>query len=358
MTLSADTIAIVLGALVGGAAMLALRLGWPRFLADRLAFGPVLAEVRFERRLNEARKPFVEAARAGDDSIGEKARWRDLMTERPPTAAWSSIADQLARRDLAWADAARSGAPGGAWLQWQARNDEVGTAWATLRAPLLDRGRRMSATLRRIGWIGSAAAVACIGAGIIGIPSALASAPPEGRAAVVPERPSGHGVTLVPMGSVPVEDMLGLAGFYGARYGLPIAVIDPIPIPNDVLDRSRRQLIGEDLIAYLRAAAPMAVFENQVVIGVVAEDLYVRARPDWRFAFGAIRGNVAVISTARMVAPFDLLDRALERARMRKMVTRYIGYMLYGLPESADRHSVLYDPLLSRDDLDAMGEDY
>ena len=40
------------------------------------------------------------------------------------------------------------------------------------------------------------------------------------------------------------------------------------------------------------------------------------------------------------------------------MVTRYIGFMLYGLPESTDRGSVLYQPLLSRDDLDLMGEDY
>jgi len=59
-----------------------------------------------------------------------------------------------------------------------------------------------------------------------------------------------------------------------------------------------------------------------------------------------------------MGATFDWFDRALERARLRKMVTRYIGFMLYGLPESTDRSSVLFQPLLSRDDLDAMGEEY
>jgi predicted Zn-dependent protease len=94
------------------------------------------------------------------------------------------------------------------------------------------------------------------------------------------------------------------------------------------------------------------------VIGVTAEDMYVRFRSDWRFAFGVIQGNVGVISTGRMGSSFDWFDHAVERRRLRKMVTRYIGFLLYGLPESADRSSVLYQPLLSLGDLDAMGEDY
>jgi hypothetical protein len=43
---------------------------------------------------------------------------------------------------------------------------------------------------------------------------------------------------------------------------------------------------------------------------------------------------------------------------LRKMMTRYIGFSYFGLAQSQDPSSVLYDNILGPFDLDVMGEDY
>lgn len=356
---TADGYANVLGALLGAVGFVVLN-GLPQSIQDRLLYGPYLPERVFDRAVFAARKPFIDASRVlPDDNLEEAARWRARVTVRPPSAAWSSLADKLARSDEEWAEGVRT-APGDAkWLEWKARNDQIGQEWTALRAPAVERSRKRGRILTALGWTLAMVAIGCVGAGFLGVPSSVASVPPQGRAAFVPERPFGHGVTLVPMGSVSEDEMVELAHFYGARYDLPVAVVPAVPIPTTAFDPARGQLIGEELIVGLQVAVPQSVFvDNQVVIGVVDRDMYVRTRPEWRFAFGEWALNVGVISTGRMGSSFDWFDHAVERARLRKMVTRYIGFMLYGLPESADRGSVLYQPLLSRDDLDLMGEDY
>jgi hypothetical protein len=59
-----------------------------------------------------------------------------------------------------------------------------------------------------------------------------------------------------------------------------------------------------------------------------------------------------------MGAAAPILGGILESARLRKMATRYIGILYFGLPLSFDRDSVLYQDILGVTDLDAMGEDY
>jgi hypothetical protein len=51
-------------------------------------------------------------------------------------------------------------------------------------------------------------------------------------------------------------------------------------------------------------------------------------------------------------------DPALLHTRLRKMVSKNIGIMHYRLPQTTDRNSVLYGPILSLDDLDSIGEDF
>jgi predicted Zn-dependent protease len=95
------------------------------------------------------------------------------------------------------------------------------------------------------------------------------------------------------------------------------------------------------------------------VIAVTSEDLYVRSRPDWGWAFGLRDdGHLAVVSTARMEAAPGLVGDRLEDTRLRKMVTKDIGVLFFGLDQSPDPTSVLFNNILSVDDLDAMGEDF
>ena len=77
------------------------------------------------------------------------------------------------------------------------------------------------------------------------------------------------------------------------------------------------------------------------------------------FAFRA-DGHFAVVSSARM-DPANWGERgdALRlRTRLRKMLSKNLGIMVYDLPQSRDRRSVLYGPILSLADLDSIGEDF
>jgi predicted Zn-dependent protease len=96
------------------------------------------------------------------------------------------------------------------------------------------------------------------------------------------------------------------------------------------------------------------------VIGVTAQDMYVRASTR-NFAFEYREGDrFAVLSTARM-DPTWLAEPAnpeLLRKRLRKAATRMIGFLYYGYRETADWRSVMFGPVLSIDDLDRLREDY
>jgi hypothetical protein len=84
---------------------------------------------------------------------------------------------------------------------------------------------------------------------------------------------------------------------------------------------------------------------------------------NWRFAFGLRAGNrVAVVSYARMDPRFFGRPEAtsLLQRRLRRMVTKDLGLMLYGLyglSASADPASPIYRDIGGLDELDAMQDD-
>jgi hypothetical protein len=200
-----------------------------------------------------------------------------------------------------------------------------------------------------------AVTVALVGAsGFIAL--APRTAPPSGRAPVVPVPIAGRHVYLAPLSDFPAAELQDLAGFYSARYGMQIAVLGPLPVPPP--DVSRHQVSGDAVAAAIEAGYPEARFSSNVIIGVLSADIFLPARPDWNWAFGENGDQVSVISTYRMRSDRFAVGEGLEHARLRKMVTRYIGGSYFGLPRVADRYSVLYDNVLSVDDLDLMREDY
>ncbi len=54
----------------------------------------------------------------------------------------------------------------------------------------------------------------------------------------------------------------------------------------------------------------------------------------------------------------NVLTEDFCATRLRKMVTRDIGLLYFGLPLSTEPRSVLYNNILSVDDLDGMGQDF
>ena len=128
-----------------------------------------------------------------------------------------------------------------------------------------------------------------------------------------------------------------------------------------MMDRSRGQLIGEELVNGMKTGYPTQAQDRSVMmVGFTRGDMYVRHR-DWRFAFAHREdGRFAAISTARMdPESFGLPpnDGVLVR-RLLKMTSKQIGLYFYELPERQEKSSVLYSPILGVDDLDEVSMDF
>ena len=347
---------IVIGVLIL-AVTVVLTMLVPRSIQDRWLYGLESDVAHFERSFMKARQPFFEAAATKDASVTEKARWRDRIGVEAPNDEWAALADRVAASDQAWAAGVVS--TGEAPFGWELANEKLLADWEALRQRDLGSSLRRARLAAALGWVGYLVAFVMIVVGGLNVTTGLLSGPPEGRAAEVPVAPPGRTVHLAPLGDFPSSQLRELADFYAERYGLQVHVLPPTLIPGPARDTARNQVVAEGVIEGLRAAYPEAGDPARVIIAVTSEDLRIRGRPDWVWAFGLrTEGHLAVLSTARMgPVPGPFGDR-LEAARLRKMVTKYIGALYYGLPESADPRSVIYGPILGVRDLDAMGEDY
>jgi predicted Zn-dependent protease len=352
----ADDAAVLVGGLLI-AAVVMLAWGLPQSMEDRLLLGDRLPEWTFDQAVMRARQPFLTAL-AGDGSTFCEAAWRHAVTVPAPSDAWASLADRLSEGDVEWVDLHRSGAAADDWLPWQARTALLAADWDGLRRPVADRRRKRAGIVRGAFMTGTLAAIVCLVIGFAGVPTAIASRAPEGRAATVPAHPTGRSVYLAPLGGLSASELQSLADFYAVRYGLDVGVLPPAPVPAGLEDSGRRQVAAEDLIGLLPSIYPVAADPNSVVIGVLPADIYIRGIPEWRWAFGdRAQGHLAVVSTAHMRAagPFG---GSLAASRLRKMVTRDIGVLYFGLPLSDDQRSVLYSENESVADLDRLGEDF
>jgi len=180
------------------------------------------------------------------------------------------------------------------------------------------------------------------------------------RVAVYIPAPPGRHVVIAPLGTFPADTVQSLVDFYRQKYGLEITVLSNTPIDPSARDVGRDQLVAEELLESIRFSHPAVTNDpDAVVIGLVTEDVYTRTRTDWDWSFGVrADGRFAVVSTARMSAEFLARREDRERTRLRKMVTRDIGVLYYGMSLNDDPRSVLYGRLLSVEDLDSISEDF
>lgn len=196
----------------------------------------------------------------------------------------------------------------------------------------------------------------------------------------------GRRVCLVPLGLESSELLLDLARHYQRQYGLEVQIMLPIGIADYTVHRNREQpgvlpvpdflkwlipdlrmeenhdqLGGVLLREYMKAAFPDEADDpNVVLIGVTPLDLYYE-NEDWRWALG-VRGFYddpkAVISTFRMNPESSGrdADADLLLMRARKMTSKYIGLLYYGLNESSDPKSPVYNRVLGIPALDNLSE--
>jgi predicted Zn-dependent protease len=181
---------------------------------------------------------------------------------------------------------------------------------------------------------------------------AVAPASPIG----IPSPPIPRRVYLAPFGDFPREDADTLVAHFREKFGLTIEVLPSIPVPEEAIDRERDQLIAERLLDAIAAADIVTVDPDAVVIGLTDVDMYI-ASETWRYAYG-LRGpgTLAVVSTGRMSALGA--SEARQHQRLRKVVTKDLGILYYGLTASDDPRSVLYRNIGGPQDLDYTSEDF
>jgi predicted Zn-dependent protease len=167
---------------------------------------------------------------------------------------------------------------------------------------------------------------------------------------------------FVPIGATPTDQIYDLVEHYRAKFGIQATVLPAMKVDDDVLDTKRNQLVAEDLIqSMLRNYRNIAQDQSAVLIGITAQDMYPRGA-DWQFCFGwrTPKYRAAVVSTARMDLhyPDEPGFEATATKRLRKMVTKDIGTLYYGMPLNGNPKSVLYGRILGIQELDQVSEDF
>jgi len=172
----------------------------------------------------------------------------------------------------------------------------------------------------------------------------------------------GRKIYFIAIGDFPGEQVQQLVQHYREKFNLDIQTLTAIPIDSSAIDPKRQQLVAERLITSVRAAFPKLANDPTVIlIGFTSTDMYPLSM-NWSFALGwrVASTRTAVVSTARMDLhyPGELSGSAFPETRLQKIVTKDIGILYYGLPQSNDPRSVLYGQILGIQELDAVSEEF
>jgi YD repeat-containing protein len=166
-------------------------------------------------------------------------------------------------------------------------------------------------------------------------------------------------VYLIHAGFPATIDLHPFRDYYRQTLGLDVTVLPSIDIADDAFDRARGQLVAESVVASMRRSLPVSPEDPEaIVLGVVEQDMYI-AELNWNYAFSfRADDRFALVSTARMVPSFQVLwpRHDLVRSRLRKMLNKNIGILVYRLPLNDDPTSVMYGNVDSVGDLDNMQE--
>jgi YD repeat-containing protein len=167
-------------------------------------------------------------------------------------------------------------------------------------------------------------------------------------------------VFIVPLGEVQGLGLDELPKFYQDRYGISVQLVDPIPLEAKTFNPARKQRIVEEMVQLMHRRLPeLAKDKSTFLIGVTDEDIYIRD-VNWDFTYTAYktRQRAGVVSSRRFV-PHPLAgNETLLRARVRKMITRTIGFVVFKLLRTDDPSSVMYRELYGSASADLMSDSF
>jgi predicted Zn-dependent protease len=170
-------------------------------------------------------------------------------------------------------------------------------------------------------------------------------------------------VYLLPAGDFPYDFTNQLARHLSdelhinVRASLPMGLADLKELPGG------SQLAADEIISRAHQVGLRIEQDNPklVVIALTTRDINDPQQGlRFLFAHNDFANRTTVISMARMVytTPKSEANPAQISLRLYKMVKRAIGEQYFGLSRSADISDVLYAPIMSLEDIDAMGSAY
>lgn len=166
-------------------------------------------------------------------------------------------------------------------------------------------------------------------------------------------------ITFIPIDDFPRSTLEALSRFFRTTYGLNIAIASPLFLPPRAYNVNREQFIAEEIVDELKKHYSWTSSEEPFIrIAFTKRDMYIE-KYNWRYALGFLRGWRAVVSTTRMDYGFLSLwtaDQETQKARLRKMITKYIGASYFRLPFSKHCRSAMYGNIGGPRDLDAMSD--
>lgn len=187
--------------------------------------------------------------------------------------------------------------------------------------------------------------------------AAISCAPPPPPAS---DAPDDNDVVLLPADDFPSDLAADLAKIVASDTGLHVRSMLPLGT-RDWKPYAGSQQYDPDVVKQLAQPAIAQLkksYGGTLYVIVTSRDIN-SSDHNLRFVFAQHYQDqkVSVVSAARMalgergaVARPDVV-----KARLRKMLLRTIGIQYYELERSTDLREVMYSPLMSLDDLDAMG---
>ena len=168
-------------------------------------------------------------------------------------------------------------------------------------------------------------------------------------------------IYLVPMEGISPAHATSLANTIETRHKLRTKATTTMGKQPSMFDAERRQYVANEIAkdAYHAVQKLQAPDERPFILVLTPYDINAREF-QLRFLFAAHLQGISVISTAR-IDPVNYgltRDDALRDARLVKLINKAVGQQVHGYPISSDRRSVMYGPIMSVDDLDAIGSWY
>jgi len=168
-------------------------------------------------------------------------------------------------------------------------------------------------------------------------------------------------VYLVPMEGIPPAYAASIAQHIEFRHKLRTKATTVLGKQPSMFDTEHRQYIANEIAKQADQVIkkPSAPIEQPFIIILTPYDINAQEF-NLRFLFAAHFQGVSVISTARIDPVNYRLPRndQLRDARLMKLIDKAIGQQVHRYPISSDRKSVMYGPIMSVDDLDAIGAWY